>query len=381
MSASRRRGSPPRILPVMTAVSGGGIQRANCSLLRLLSEKRRRGIVDYRALSLFGPDNDAHRQELCERVGARLRHFAGRRGAFSRSVLWHAATWADLVMFMHVGVASLLPLLPRWLRPRSMTFIYGIDVWFPLPLRKRWALKCSDQILAISEFTDRKARQSNPWLPRAQCCHLGIPPEPAPQPVDLDAELGFSPGPHDVLIVGRVVKDAREKGHQQLIAAMEEVVSRVPDARLIIAGTGDDVEYYRRQAGRTPVADHVIFTGFMQDEALWELYRRCGVFAMPSRQEGFGLVYLEAMRAGVPCVASNCDAAQEVVVDGQTGYTVDPDDREALVGALTRLLLDPDLRRRLGVQGKARFEAYFTEEHFHERLWQALRGMLPVGSA
>ncbi len=97
---------------------------------------------------------------------------------------------------------------------------------------------------------------------------------------------------------------------------------------------------------------------------------------MPSRQEGFGLVYLEAMAAGLPCLASTCDAAGEVVVDGETGLLVDPADQAAIVAAITRLLGDQAFREKLGRQGRKRFEECFTEEHFHQRMWQLLEEAL-----
>jgi len=129
------------------------------------------------------------------------------------------------------------------------------------------------------------------------------------------------------------------------------------------------------------VEDAVRFTGFVADAVLAGLYERCGVFAMPSRQEGFGLVYLEAMKSGLPCVASNCDGAQEVVADGQTGILVDPDDSQALAGALIRLLTDETLRTRMGEAGRRRLDAYFTEEHFHRRLWEQIARALAGGAA
>lgn len=350
----------------------GGIAMVGRSLIRLMAEKCREGLLDHRVLSIHGPEDDAERRHLDDWAGHRLKHFGGRRGTFSAAVLWQMATWADLVIFTHLGLASLLALLPRWARPDSMAFLHGIEVWDPLSRRRRLGLVRCDRVLANTRFTAQKARRANPWIPLAQCCHLGIAAEVATEQVDLEAELGFLPRPHDIVIVGRMVKSEGHKGHRELILAMDDVVQAVPDARLIVVGTGNNVPYYRELAQQTGIADHVVFTGFVRDQTLWELYRHAGLFAMPSRQEGFGLVYLEAMRAGLPCVASNCDAAGEIVVDGQTGYLVDPCDHKALAEALKRLLLDPELSQKFGTQGQRRFQEHFTEKHFHQRFWQAV---------
>ena len=363
---------------VMPAVARrtGGIAMVGRSLMRLMDQKCREGLIDYRVLSIHGPENDAERRQLDDWVGTHLANSNGRRGPFSVSVLWRMATWADQVVFMHVGLASLLSLLPKRLQPPSMTFIYGLEVWSPLPLRKRRGLILNDRVLTITQFTARKAREVNPWLPPTECCHLGVSAQTDSQPVDLEAELGFHPTRRDVVIVGRMAKDQAMKGHRQLIAAMDDVVNAAADARLLIVGTGDDTDNLKALARGTSAADRILFAGYVPDPVLWELYRRVGVFAMPSRQDGFGLVYLEAMRAGLPCVGSQDESAAEVIVDGQTGYLVDPDDRQDLAGALTRVLTDPELRNRLGTQGRSRFLEQFTEESFHQRFWQTLEPML-----
>jgi glycosyltransferase involved in cell wall biosynthesis len=118
--------------------------------------------------------------------------------------------------------------------------------------------------------------------------------------------------------------------------------------------------------------------GQVSDAELRERYRRCSVFAMPSRGEGFGLVYLEAMAFAKPCLASLDDAAAEVVVAEETGLLVRYADREGLLYALSRLLESRALRQRLGQAGRERVLSHFTERHFGDRLWRALS--LPHGA-
>jgi phosphatidylinositol alpha-1,6-mannosyltransferase len=372
--------TPPRVLLVLAEVSAdvGGIENVGRSLMRLLAAKQRLGAIDYRVASLRGPRDDDDVRELGELAGSRLAHFADSRWTFSLSVLWQMVRWADLVVFIHSGLASLLALVPRRLRPVTMTWIYGVEVWSPLALRPRLGLARSDHIVAITEFTIRKALNANPWLPRPRCCHLGIPAEVPAGAVDVASELGFTPSPHDILIVGRMARSEGWKGHDKLIAVMDDVGRAVPDARLIVIGTGDNIDFYKDMARRKSIEGRVLFPGFVRADLLEEVYRCCGVFAMPSRQEGFGLVYLEAMRAGLPCVASNCDGAQEIVLNGETGFLVDPDDPTALTEILTRLLTDGELRQRLGCQGRARFQRFFTEEQFHQRFWDLLRTALTI---
>jgi phosphatidylinositol alpha-1,6-mannosyltransferase len=93
---------------------------------------------------------------------------------------------------------------------------------------------------------------------------------------------------------------------------------------------------------------------------------------MPSRNEGFGLVYLEAMAHGLPCVGSDEDAAREIIVDGETGYLVKQSDQAALRDRLIGLLTDATLRRTLGLGGRARLAREFSYDRFSSRLGTAL---------
>lgn len=97
---------------------------------------------------------------------------------------------------------------------------------------------------------------------------------------------------------------------------------------------------------------------------------------MPSRGEGFGLVYLEAMRAGKPVLAARGSAAEEIVVDGATGLLVDPDDREELRDALGQLLDYPGEARRMGEAGHERWRKELGMEKFRERLWPLLERLI-----
>jgi phosphatidylinositol alpha-1,6-mannosyltransferase len=149
------------------------------------------------------------------------------------------------------------------------------------------------------------------------------------------------------------------KGHDELIDAWPHVLSAIPEAELVVVGDGDDAARLRAKAGRG-----ITFTGFVHRATLNQLYADAALFAMPSRGEGFGLVYLEAMAHGLPCIGSIHDAAAEVIDHGKTGLLVDLSDREALGRAIVCLLRDPGLRLGMGRAGLERLEQHFTFERF-----------------
>jgi phosphatidyl-myo-inositol dimannoside synthase len=271
------------------------------------------------------------------------------------------------MLFNHVGIARAQRLVPAPLRRPYAVFVHGIEVW-PADLstdRKR-ALREARLVVSNSAYTARRLMAAHPDVGPVTPCPLALLPD-EPVAGTADASLLAAMGERGVLIVGRMSAAERYKGHDQLLECWPEVARRVPDARLVVAGGGDDVARLRRKASELGIADRVVFAGFVDQATLDALMRRAAVFAMPRRGEGFGIVYLEAMRAGVPCVAAHDDGAVDVVVDGETGVLVDRDDRAQLPAALVRLLDEPTLRSRMGAAGRRRYLAEFTYERFRDR--------------
>jgi phosphatidylinositol alpha-1,6-mannosyltransferase len=228
--------------------------------------------------------------------------------------------------------------------------------------------------LANSRYTAERVQAANPGCGSVIACPLAVPP-PAAAASDVWTDIG----PRTVIIVGRMVATERYKGHDQLIDAWPDIVAAVPGATLMCVGEGDDVARLREKARATGVAAAVRFPGFVDERTLSAIYRNAAVLAMPSRREGFGLVYVEAMAAGVPCIGSVHDAAADVIVEGETGYLVDQEDRASLVGRVVELLRDEPLRRRLGDAGQQRYRRLFTLEAFRERLVGSVAEALPAG--
>jgi phosphatidylinositol alpha-1,6-mannosyltransferase len=170
----------------------------------------------------------------------------------------------------------------------------------------------------------------------------------------------------------------RYKGHDQLLAVWPLVRQAIPDAQLIIAGTGDDVPRLTAAARQAGGGEGIFFTGRISDATLEALYPRTAVFAMPARAEGFGIVYLEAMRHRLPCVAGIHDAAGEVVEHGKTGFLVDQSKPEELGAVLIQLLANPPLREQMGDAGLRRLKVLFTFDQFQTRLAAILAPFLTL---
>lgn len=271
-------------------------------------------------------------------------------------------------VFNHVGIARAQNLIPAAIRRPYAVLLCGIEAWDPqLSTDRKSALRNASARIAISRFTGDKVGAAHPDIGSIHVCPLGLLPEEKwGEAVDravLEATRESS-----LLVVGRMSRSERYKGHDELLECWSMVLRRVPDAQLVIVGRGDDVIRLRTKAGELGVSDHVLFAGFVGDATLDALRATAAAFALPSRGEGFGLVYLEAMRAGLACLGGTGDAARDVIVDGETGVLVDPANRVALASAIVRLLATSEMRSKYGAAGRRRFEEEFTFERYCERL-------------
>jgi glycosyltransferase involved in cell wall biosynthesis len=224
---------------------------------------------------------------------------------------------ADQVICGHLHQ---LPLLwaAQCLRPgfRYYLVAHGIEVWRPYSLLETRTLLGAHRIFCVSQYTRLQLLRFCPTLNPARLLIV---------PNTLDPHLAFntntesvrqssSAGP-EILSVSRLTAADNYKGIDTLIEALPLILRELPLAQLRIVGNGDDTARLRALAARLGVTAAVHFTGLISDESLRYEYAACDLFALPSRREGFGLVYLEAMAFGKSCLAARAGGAPEVVND------------------------------------------------------------------
>jgi len=275
------------------------------------------------------------------------------------------------VLALHLHLAPLAMLLGSR-GARVIDFLIGIEAWTAVRPRERHALGRADRIIAISDFTVSEFRRANPALASLPVvtCAPGIAPAPA---AEAAADDGFA------LIVGRLSSTERYKGHDALIEVWPRVLRSAPDAKLLVVGDGDDRPRVEAAVNAAGLSGAISFAGRVDDRALANLYARASFFVMPSAREGFGLVYLEAMRAGKSCIAAH-GSADEIIRHGVDGVIVDADSREDLANAIIRLFSNPAERARMGVAARRRMQQHFSGEHFTRRLLRAIDRVCPNSS-
>jgi glycosyltransferase involved in cell wall biosynthesis len=286
-----------------------------------------------------------------------------------------------------VGILGMTPvgvLCRPWLA-RGFGFVaHGYECWKDHPLRdkrrsRRWAARRASFAFAVSEHTARALSQMT-GLARERIHLLPNTLEPSFETFGDGAAAEPQAAGPEILTVSRLWPQEREKGVDHMLAAFARLAPRYPLARYRIVGKGGDKPRLAALAASLGLGDRVTFHEDLSDAELAELYRRCAIFALPSGQEGFGIVFLEAMRFAKPCIGGDAGGTPEVVEHGRTGLLVPHGDVDALEAALERLLADPELRQELGRAGRRRLVERFSFESFRDALERHLRRLLEVPS-
>jgi phosphatidyl-myo-inositol dimannoside synthase len=322
------------------------------------------------------------RTALEEGYATSLLSVADEGGRFQGSSLWRGCGGSRLrflrlclqgglsgrrIFYDQLGTAR-AQLLPSGLTKPSGVWLHGIEVWTQFRKERLRAACRMAYILANTRFTQERAIERNKIFENSKVCWLATSEDDRPlDPAHLS-------GPPVVLILGRFDEASQAyKGHRQLIEVWPIVCDAVPGARLIMVGTGPSLEWHRSLAKASKASGQIDILGFVPDNALHAIWRRAVVFAMPSQGEGFGLAYIEAMRWGVPVIASTHDAGSEINVHGQTGLNVNLYRKDELSYSIIELLRNRDLAQRMGAAGSHRWREHFRYSSFRARFEEHLR--------
>jgi glycosyltransferase involved in cell wall biosynthesis len=302
------------------------------------------------------------------------------RWLYNLAVVLSPPRGADLV----VGVDLDGFLWARWRRTPFAASLKGIIAdelknergWVRalLAIQARWERRNTeraDLVMVTSRYCADVARREY-GVPEAR---LAVVPEA----IDLAAwdEL-FARAPRrsgGAPVVLAVARMYPRKRLGDLLRAGAVLRDRVPGARIRIVGRGPEWDALQQLHAELGLGEAVALLGDVSREQLAEEYVNATIFCLPSVQEGFGIVFLEAMAAGLPVVACRAAAIPEVVLDGTTGVLTAPRDPPALAAALETLLGDPSRAAGLGAEGRRRVEA-FTPPRVAERFLDAVRSIV-----
>lgn len=355
-----------RILMACTGVGAhGGIQRFNRNLLRAWQDLDAN--VDVVAVNDDPvPDPDTR---------SRIRVFgAGRSKA---RWLLHIARLLvsrryDYAVCAHIHLAPVFSLMLAFAgvpAARRVLILHGVEVWGRVNGAKRAAACRFGRVLSVSQYTAQRFLEQlqAPSAMRVSVFPNTVGPE-LPSVPAADSPIAEVRPRIRLLTVARLARTERDKGLLDVLAALARLPGDIA-FQLTIIGDGDDRSFLEARARELGIGDRAEFRGALADEDLWTAYAAADVFVLPSRKEGFGIVYLEAMWFGLPVIAAREKGAVEVVRDGENGYLVPFGDPPALTERLIALAADPLLRRQLGARGRSLVHegGEFSFDSFRER--------------
>jgi len=240
----------------------------------------------------------------------------------------------ELIITTHVHFAVMGMILHRLLGIPYWVIAHGVEVWdikSPLIIH---ALKNANQILAVSEYTrQRLIKEQN------------IPPDQvkilyntfnrfnfdiAPKKLNLLHQYNIKSDAKILLTVARLFASEQYKGYDSMLHTLPKIRQKIPNIHYILVGKGTDLARLQKLVNDLALTDCVTFAGFIPDAELADYYNLCDLFVMPSKREGFGIVYLEAMACGKAALGGNQDGALDALGYGELGILVDPDDHNMI---------------------------------------------------
>ena len=240
----------------------------------------------------------------------------------------------------HIKLAPLIRLLSKTFGIPYTVMTYGKEVWETLPPKQRQALRQADSIWTISRYSRDRMVEAN----KVESDRVAILPcivdgevfTPGEKPPELLAKYNLS-NAKVLMTVARLWSGDIYKGVDVTIRALPKILEAFPDVKYLVIGRGDDRPRLEALAEELGVSDRLIFAGFVPTADLPNHYRVADAYIMPS-QEGFGIVYLEAMACGKPVLSGDADGSADPLKDGLLGWQVPHRDPIAVADACIEIL-------------------------------------------
>ncbi|HEY9700382.1 MAG TPA: glycosyltransferase family 4 protein [Trichocoleus sp.] len=241
------------------------------------------------------------------------------------------------------GHIKLAPLIRMFCQPLGIPYTvltYGKEVWEPLPPSERDALQQADRLWTISRYSRNRACAANLLEPaKIKLLPCAVDSEqfsPGEKPLELLQQYGLQDS-RVLMTVARLWSGDIYKGVDVTLRALPSLAQAIPDVKYLVIGRGDDQPRLAKLASELGVSDRVIFAGFVPTQELVKHYRLADAYVMPS-QEGFGIVYLEAMACGLPVLAGDADGSADPLQDGKLGWHVPHRNSTAVAQACITIL-------------------------------------------
>lgn len=336
----------PRLLFLYLSAfsSTGGIEKVNRVVLKKISQSLNE-INSAQAISLHDAYIDSRYFPSFLFSG-----YNGNKINFIKFFWFCKIPWNHII----IGHVNLLPIaLILKLRKPKLKFTilaHGIEIWEPLSFFLKKILLKVDYVIAVSEYTKMKLIEINGVKPekikvKKNCL------DPFFQFKDIESKPKYlfnryqiNPNNPVLLSVCRMSKNDRYKGYLNVLKSISIIKHILPSITYILAGSIEDDEKHliHDLIDKLGISQNVLLIGYIDDDELIDHYKLANIFVMPSKREGFGIVFIEAAANGLNVIAGNEDASKEALLNGQLGVLVDPDNIEEIAKTILDTLTNPN---------------------------------------
>jgi glycosyltransferase involved in cell wall biosynthesis len=365
-------GKKVMLFTLQTFSTTGGIQKMTRTLGHSLNQIAKNNNWDFRMYSAYDAYYDLMPQYI---PASKFRAFNRNKLQFViRSV--KVGIESDVIILSHINL-SLVGLLIKTLNPKCKVYLiaHGIEVWRPVSFIKKALLKRCDKIICVSKYT--KQQMIN-WhnvdpdictvLNNALDPFLDLP-EKFKKPEYLLKKYNIAPENPVLLTLTRLAATEQYKGHEQVINVISKLKVKFPGIKYVLAGKYDADEKIRIKEliSVNKVEEQVILTGFIAEKELSAHFMLADLFVLPSKKEGFGIVFIEALACGLPVICGNADGSVDAIRNGELGKAIDVENLSALENAITENLQTPlTVKTRQELQKQCLL--YFNEQEYIKNL-------------
>jgi glycosyltransferase involved in cell wall biosynthesis len=350
----------------------GGVQKMARTLAHSLHQAAADLKWNFEVWSLYDQKSDLMEQYV---PLENFRGFGHNRLLFSLKIIAQAYSY-NVVVLTHINLA-LVGLVIKMINPgcKVLLVAHGIEVWRPLSTIKGSLLQKCDKIICVSRFT----RQQIITLHRVdpdKCVVLNNAVDPFiklpkqfKKPAYLLERHGLTNDDKIIFTLTRMAYTEQYKGYVQVINAIKSLKTRYPSIKYVLAGKYDEKEEtrVRKLINELALDKDIILTGFVNENELTDHFLLADVFVLPSKKEGFGIVFIEALLCGLPVISGNADGSTDAIRDGQLGRSVNVDDLEELKEAMTTCL-----EKRLTADDRSALQReclrHFNEQDYIQKL-------------
>jgi phosphatidylinositol alpha-1,6-mannosyltransferase len=364
------------LFTLQTFSTTGGIQKMTRTLANSLQKITTTYNWDFKLWSVYDKDQDLMPQYLSPE---KFKGFNVKHNAFVLKAT-KVVNSADVIIISHVNLA-IIGLIAKLINPKCQLWLiaHGIEVWRPLSRARKMFLKKCDKIVCVSDFT-RQEMISNHGVSPDKCVVLNnaldpfmTPPANFKKPGHLQQKYKLDDNDIILFTLTRLAITEQYKGYEQVIKVLARLKTKIPSLKYILSGQYDAQEGARikQMLKQHQVEDMVILTGFVAEKELTDHFLLADLFVLPSKKEGFGIVFIEALSCGLPVICGNVDGSLDAIRNGELGKAINPDNLDELETALALYLQKPlTIQARQDLQ--QRCLQHFNQDNYINKLQQLL---------